>query len=323
MSSRIGKVNFPPIQNGIDYLTSAVSLLQGLEDSEDEQRDLKYVVLHLQAATEVLLKLRVIQEHWSLVFRDPGKATQEAYKSGEFTSIGLEEILGRLKGILGINLSPAAQESIRRLARIRNKLQHFGLVEQAVSIEILAGEVLDSLLVFIASELQPGAATKDQEALAEIQETIREEVNRVGALLQAREKRVKPKLDEQADHVVLCPGCSKVSLIIDGGAQCLICEQVWSGEEAAGEYAGTILGRSWHDVVEGGSEPVEMCPDCGSTAFVSDVTVRAEPRNPMWACFNCGITARPSSVDNCYKCGAVMFMNEETGTVCSDCWRAI
>ena len=323
MSPRIGKVEFPPIQNGLDYLTSAVSLLQGLEDSEDEYRDLKYVVLHLQAATEVLLKVRIIREHWSLVFREPGKATQEAYKSGEFTSIGLEEILGRLKGILGISLSPPAQESIRRLARIRNKLQHFGLVEQAVSIEIVAGEVLDSLLGFIASELQPGADAKDQEALTEIQETVREEVNRIGSLLQAREKRVKPTLDEQADHVVLCPGCNQMALVIEGGAQCLICEQVWSGKEAAGEYAGTILGRSWHDVVEGGSEPVEMCPDCGSTAFVSDVSVRAKPRTTMWFCFNCGITATPSSVDNCYKCGALMFMNEETGTVCSQCWAGL
>ena len=195
------KIEFPPIQNGVDYLRSAVSLLQNLEDSEDEHRDLKYVVLHLQAATEVLLKVRIIREHWSLVFKEPGKATQEAYKSGEFTSIGLEEILGRLKGILGINLPSAAQEIIKRLARIRNKPQHFGLVEQAVSIEILAGEVLDSLLVFIASELQPGADAKEQNALAEIQETVSEEVNRIGALLQAREKRVKPLLDAHADHV--------------------------------------------------------------------------------------------------------------------------
>ena len=114
-----------------------------------------------------------------------------------------------------------------------------------------------------------------------------------------------------------------MALLIDGGAQCLICEQDWSGEEAAGEYAPTILGRSWHDVVEGGSEPVEMCPECGSTAFVSEVTVRAEPRSPMWVCFNCGITAKPLTVDSCYKCGAVMFMNKETGSVCNQCWAAI
>jgi hypothetical protein len=35
----------------------------------------------------------------------------ESYKSGEFTSIGLEEILGRLKGILGINLTPIARRA--------------------------------------------------------------------------------------------------------------------------------------------------------------------------------------------------------------------
>jgi hypothetical protein len=172
-------------------------------------------------------------------------------------------------------------------------------------------------------ELQPGADARDQAALAEIQETIREEVNRIGALLQAREKRVKPTLDEQADHVVLCPSCSRMALVVDGGAQCLICDQAWSGEEAAGEYAGTNLGRSWHDVVEGGPELVGMCPDCGSNAFVSDVSVRAEPQSPVWACFNCGITAAPANVDRCYKCGALMFMGEGTGTVCSQSWEGV
>jgi hypothetical protein len=38
-------------------------------------QDLKYAVLHLQAAREVLLKVRLIREHWTLVFKNPDKAT--------------------------------------------------------------------------------------------------------------------------------------------------------------------------------------------------------------------------------------------------------
>jgi hypothetical protein len=48
------KINFPPIQNGFDYLMSTVEHLR----ERPTARDLKYAVLHLQAAVEVLLKVR-------------------------------------------------------------------------------------------------------------------------------------------------------------------------------------------------------------------------------------------------------------------------
>jgi hypothetical protein len=47
---------FAPLQNGLDYLESVV---EHLRDNPD-QRDLKYVILHLQAATEVLLKVQTL-----------------------------------------------------------------------------------------------------------------------------------------------------------------------------------------------------------------------------------------------------------------------
>lgn len=62
-------MSHPPIFNGMDYLDSVVDHLPG----EPKPRDLKYAVLHLLAATEALLKARLLQEHWSLVFRDPGR----------------------------------------------------------------------------------------------------------------------------------------------------------------------------------------------------------------------------------------------------------
>jgi NTP pyrophosphatase (non-canonical NTP hydrolase) len=313
------RVEFPPILNGLDYLTSAMSLLR----DEPEARELKYAVLHLQAAVEVLLKARLMHEHWSLVFRNPDKATRAAFSSGDFQSIGLEEILVRMKGIVGIDLPLATRDSIGKLAQVRNKLQHFGLVDQALTIESLAGEVLDALLVFITEEIQPWADATEQEALEKIQEAIRDEMNRISSLVEAREKRIQPALDRNADHVFQCPACSKLTLEIDEKAHCLFCDQTWSGEEAASEYAWTINGRSWHDVTEGGTQPVRVCPSCEYEAFIPDVIVRIDQRSPRWGCFKCGITAIEAEVGPCSKCGEVMFQNKETGMVCSGCWASI
>lgn len=138
------QIEYSPVRNGLDYLKSVIDHLQ----DEPTARDLKYAVLHLQAAAEVLLKVRLMREHWSLVFRNPDKANRAAFSSGDFQSIGMEEALTRLKGIVTIELTPAAQESLNRLAIVRNKLQHFGLVDQAIAIEALTGKVLDALLCF-------------------------------------------------------------------------------------------------------------------------------------------------------------------------------
>ncbi len=125
---------FPPMENGLDYLTSVIEHLR----DEPDQRDLKYAVLHLQAAVEVLLKARLIRQHWSRVVTDPTIVSYPAFARGEFESIKLKETLARLTGI-GVEVPEPAKDQFRRLAKLRNKLQHFGLEAQAIAIEDLAG----------------------------------------------------------------------------------------------------------------------------------------------------------------------------------------
>ncbi|MCE3034379.1 hypothetical protein [Streptomyces sp. CMSTAAHL-2] len=61
------QIHFPPVENGMDYLISVLEHLDG----EPSPRSLKYAVLHLQAATEVLLKARLIAFDWRLAFQKP------------------------------------------------------------------------------------------------------------------------------------------------------------------------------------------------------------------------------------------------------------
>jgi hypothetical protein len=304
----------------MDYLKSAIENLRG----EPQARELKYAVLHLQAATEVLLKVRLIREHWALVFRDPDKATRRGFISGDFNSIGLDESIARLKGIADIELPKATHDSFRRLSKVRNKLQHFGLEENAIGIEALAGEVLDGLLCFIDDHLRPGANTQEQVALDEIQDLIREEMDRIGGLVAARESRIKSILDSNADMVVECPGCLRFSLLIGDSPECKFCSRTWSSADAAEDYAAGILGLDWRDYyADGDPPPVRRCPDCGFDTFVNNVTVRAQPADSGWLCFSCGFHSSSSRIDDCSHCGEPKVISEETGTLCNDCWREL
>lgn len=54
-------IEFRPVRNGVDYLLSAVQHLTAGQQPPGD-RDLKYTVLHLHAATEVLLKARLVRD---------------------------------------------------------------------------------------------------------------------------------------------------------------------------------------------------------------------------------------------------------------------
>lgn len=312
--------SFPPADNGLDYVHSVVDHLSGTPSA----RDLKYAVLHLQAAIEVLLKVRLIREHWTLVFKNPDKATLASYIGGDFISIGLEETLARLKGIAGIDLSENTKRSFGRLAKERNKLQHFGLEIQAnEAIEKLVGEVFDALLLFITEHLKPDATDHEREVFDYTQTMIEEEIDRINTLVTARLNRLAPELDANAANVVACPSCRKFTLpLVQDELKCLFCDRSWEPEQMASDYASEILGITWRDVAKGADEPVVMCPECCSNTMVWGVTVREESANEQWGCFNCCTIGESELIMSCSRCGLPMAANDED-TVCGDCWTGM
>jgi hypothetical protein len=307
-------LSFPPLQNGLDYLESVVEHLSG----EPDQRNLKYAILHLQAATEVLLKVRLTREHWALVFKNVDQASSTARSRGDFISLTLKETFSRLKGIAGVELPTKHRESIAKLADERNKLQHYGLGSGAQGIEALVGQVLDGLLCFIRNHLRPGATDDELVVLDNTQELIQEELERIESLVTAIWERITPELDK-ADPVVSCPGCLQLALPISDPLRCLFCERVWHGEHAASEYASEVVGVSWHDIAKGSEPALRICPYCSQESMVGPITTRNNPNQEYWACFSCQESPAYAALSECLKCGELMEMDEETGTVCQDC----
>ncbi|MFF3247734.1 hypothetical protein ACFYWY_29335 [Streptomyces sp. NPDC002870] len=95
-------------------------------------------MLHLQAATEVLLKARLQREHWILVFKKPETATQSAFDSVDFESCTTDEDFTRLTRICGLDLPDKGIEAVGKLARDRNALQRYGMTAPAGAVEARA-----------------------------------------------------------------------------------------------------------------------------------------------------------------------------------------
>ncbi|MEW1657924.1 hypothetical protein [Streptomyces sp. NPDC093707] len=292
-------VEFPPVANGIDYLASVVAHLTRTEPPG--ARDLKYAILHLQAAVEVLLKARLQQEHWTLVFKDPGSATRDARWGGpshqSFESCTTTAAVTRLRNIVGITISSKTEESLKVVAYWRNCLQHYGVKADAFAVDNRAAQVLDFLVAFVRSELLPALPEEEAAAAVEPLEEVIEALHRLELFTAARRKRLKRELADVADRTVKCWSCGELALVVGEAAPaCRFCDLALGGpHEAAVEYLWNVLDVELEVPLE--------CPACSSGALAPyAVYTLALPDRPQPLCFACGTAFR--DIDLCDGCSA-------------------
>ncbi len=315
---------FPPLENGLDYMESAV---EHLGDSPTS-RDLKYGVLHLAAAIEVLLKMRLEKEHWSLVFEDIKNASLTKYKSGDFKSVSSGEALERLQNIASVEISDSAKRRVKAIVEKRNKLQHYGINDSAQGIQAVTAGALDFLITFIDEELRDVNATGD-DPIEETLNGIREKITQIEVFVDTRMKSLLQALSE-VTFFVSCPKCLQDSLLLDDVCQCLFCLYQGSAEEIANEYVSEVLGLSSYIIYKDGGEwPIRQCPSCSRQTLVEDVSVvtACDGDNTyvvtptfFWICFAEGEGWGFGEIDSCSRCGEPKISKGDDGFgMCSNC----
>ncbi|MEU1516185.1 hypothetical protein ABZ490_29295 [Streptomyces sp. NPDC005811] len=310
------QLDFPPIRNGIDYLASVVEHLNETE-SAVEPRDLKYAVLHLQAAAEVLLKARLLREHWNLVFKDPGKATRKAFESGDFESCGTDATVERLRDIAGVTIDRKDVEALKDLARDRNALQHYGLTHNAHAVEARAGRVLDFLMRFLDTQLLPLLEGDERERAKHDMGPVAVGVRHISSYVKRRLDRLRGELAGLEDQTIMCPYCEQMTLIVaSGSGDCRFCGGSWdSAELLAFDYLGCPDGRLALTFI---------CPQCDSPAFVEGARFAdGNRRSDTLHCFGCGARHQARNLATCAGCSRLWPADADADrlghTLCPDC----
>ena len=167
--------------------------------------------MHLYSGIELLLKEKLRQEHWSLIFQDVSSADLRKLQSGDFISIYHDELLKRLKGILNIGINDKPFKTLRAL---RNRFEHFEVKVSISECKEIIALALDEVISFWDKHLIENSTIEQQEKFAQIKSiaTSYEEYER--QRMKKFETEINGITESGNGILVECPSCRAYSFMV-------------------------------------------------------------------------------------------------------------
>lgn len=309
-SSTPKEIQFDLLENGLDFVLSALDII--IEPKNETQ--IKYSILHLSAGIELILKERLRNEHWTLIFENTNSANTSDLASGDFQSVNLETALLRLENICGVPISDKDKQYLRELRKRRNKIEHFAFKEIEPAIKSLVSKVLSTMFSFITESFDHASLTaKSQEQV----ETLRKNSIKFTEFVDLRLAQIKDEIIERKKtlDIVKCPMCYQESFILADSLRCLFCGYTDSPETAAENYVENVLRKNrYYEATQGGHYPLEECPECGDETMIDD--------GENYICFNCLSKWDKDEFNECSGCGQLYRVHDDDYIdVCDSCLK--
>jgi hypothetical protein len=139
----------PLLSNIIDAISMANAELQSYLDLLNDQNvhypySLKQAIVNLSNCLELLIKFRLLVEHWSFIFEDINKAKEINLDTGDFISVSFNRGIERLGNICNIDIDRYFLFS-KELYKLRNKLVHYTLNDSLETIlETIVGSIKET-----------------------------------------------------------------------------------------------------------------------------------------------------------------------------------
>lgn len=121
---------------------------------------IKHLIINLTNCIELLIKFRLLEEHWAFIFEDVNKANKESLDSGNFKSVSFNVGIERLVNLCGISKHKYFTKS-QKLYIFRNKAVHFTLTENFTEITTTILDSISEMSKFLHNEIIPHIQNKD------------------------------------------------------------------------------------------------------------------------------------------------------------------
>ncbi len=306
----INEIQFDLLENGLDFVLSALDPI--IEPKNETQ--IKYSILHLSAGIELILKERLRNEHWTLIFENTNSANTSDLSSGDFQSVNLENALIRLENICGITISNKDKQYLRELRKRRNRIEHFAFKEIEPAIKSLVSKVLSTIFTFITEAFDHDSLTDKSQGQIEI---LRKNSQKFTEFVDLRLAQIKDEVIKQRKNfdIIKCPMCYQESFILADDLKCLFCGYTDTPETAAENYIENVLRiNKYYEVSQGGHYPLEQCPECGNTTMVDD--------GDNFICFTCLSKWDRDEFKECSDCGQLYRVHDDDYIdVCESCLK--
>ncbi|MFE3121866.1 hypothetical protein ACFXHD_00405 [Streptomyces hydrogenans] len=315
--------HFPALPNGLDFLSSAVELLA--RPAGPLPRDLKYAVLHLRTAVEILLKARLEMHNPADVWTKRSEYDAARHKAGAFDSCSAEKAIGRLNALAGdkalvlrttLSLEDPALAALKEL---RNRLTHFGWSDTAEAVRARTLPVLTLLLNFLRLDVLPYVEDAGEAWTAEREmEQIRGQLQHLTDYVVQRKAEIADQLHGHEDVTVACRSCGQYAVVLSDGAADLTCHFCGKGYGTGMEAAWEYIGEDRHTTIKDGGEDLASCSTCGEAAIVGAPTT-ASPDSLSYICFGCG--ADHNGVCAYCGCAGHLAISDIGEDMCENCYE--
>jgi hypothetical protein len=280
------------LDNGIDYIFEAIKPINTVNKIpfalNPTSKRLKYCVLNLYSGIELLLKEKLRQEHWSLIFHDINKATLTKLKNGDFASVSYEHLILRLKNIVEVEFN---EEPIKNLKSLRNKFEHFEVDTSLSECQHIIAAALDEVIEFWGAYLKESSEPQQKRKVKIIKRVAIEfDVYREHRLNKFKQI-INKFLKDKDGLIVLCLDCSSLSFAVfkddSKVCNCFVCNKKYNKyeylknkrkSEKNDEKLSSLTGDKSY-------EPYDtICPSCQQETRVRYVISN---ETSLYCCLNC------------------------------------
>ena len=207
------KINKPDV---VEHLvTNALAFVERGVDALDKDEVISAICF--STAMELLLKARLAAEHWSLIFKDPDKASMDKFRDGDFQSATLENTITRLKNITDTEFDSSERNAYTEISKHRNICVHFGADGKFKN---GSPATINKALVYLHKKI-----TEEWNALffnnkADVQK-LHHQISRLGPFIDEKYQLIKDTLRETAERegldIIECIFCQKESCLETSG----------------------------------------------------------------------------------------------------------
>lgn len=306
------KVEFNLLENGLDFISSS---LEQISDTQYSNQNIKYALLHIWSGILLILKEKIAQEHWSLLFAQQNKISLKAFENGDFQSINFEQIKQLLVDVCQISIDQTHLSNLEVLKKKRNLIEHFKFDENINSARITIAHALDFAVDFIETNLNEKNFNASEGAFFD---SIKDNLINFNEFVKKRMVRIQPKIKSYKGVLAYCLRCEQETAIKSENREsykCLLCgeKKMPQFDLIAELYLDKKLGiDTYRTTKDGGDYPLYECLECETKAMIP-----IDSEYSRYNCFGCDTSWASSEVEFCSRCNSIM--NADEMSICKPC----